>query len=41
MRKTLEEALMDLLDEYADVDLDERISALELALYAMHDQERQ
>jgi len=38
MRKEFLEALNDLISEYSDIDLDERISALELALYAAQEE---
>jgi hypothetical protein len=39
MRKTFEEALGDLLAEYADITHEERISALELAIMAAREEE--
>lgn len=39
MMKTFEEALNDLLDEYASTDREEIISALELALMAKREAE--
>lgn len=39
MRKPFEEALADLLAEYADEDIDELISALELQTMALKEQE--
>ena len=39
MRKTFEDALLDLLAEYADDDPDEITSALELQLMARREQE--
>lgn len=38
MRKPIEEALADLLAEYADLPPSDLISALELQLYAMREQ---
>lgn len=38
MRKTFEEALNDLLNEYSDEDREEVVSALELALMAQKEQ---
>lgn len=40
MRKDFLEALNDLIAEYADTPLEERISALELALYAAQEEEQ-
>lgn len=37
MRKTFEEALGDLLDEYDEEDIDGKISALELALMSLRE----
>lgn len=39
MRKPFEEALTDLLAEYADVDREELMSALELQLMALREQD--
>lgn len=38
MRKTFEEALGDLLEEYDEADRDEKISALELAVIALKEE---
>jgi hypothetical protein len=41
MEKPFEEQLQDFLDQHADVPLDEKISAFELSLMALKEQEAQ